>query len=206
MINPKTRKIYLAVGAVFILIVVFHNLGWLRRYETWLRNFAVPVLGEVNGLSIQMGNNYQFFKNRGDFIKAYNECSIAAEKYAILTSQLTQLSAENSELQTQLNYFKKNQVKHILAEVVGKEVLGAGQTIIINRGKNDGIAINNPVVADAGILIGKIIKVEDTISIVRLLNDNSSRIGSTILNHDKSLGVVEGGFGISLKMSLIPRD
>ncbi len=206
MLPSKTRKIYLTVGVVFVLVVGLHYLGWLRQYENWIRSFSIPALGGVHGLSIRMTDNYQFFKNREDFIKAYNECSIDAEKYLLLTSELTQLSAENAELQTQLNYFKKKQIKHILAEVVGREIIGTDKTIIIDRGGNDGITINDPVVVNDGILIGKIIKIADTISIVRLLNDNSSRIGSTILNHDKSLGVIEGGFGISLKMNLIPRD
>jgi rod shape-determining protein MreC len=41
---------------------------------------------------------------------------------------------------------------------------------------------------------------------VRLLNDNSSKIGATILNTDRSLGVVEGGYGLSVKMNFIPRN
>ena len=206
MTSQKTRKTYLAVGVVLALVIVLHFLGWLSRYETWIKKLTVPVLGDVHGLSIQMGNNYQFFKNRSDFIKAYNECSIDAEKYKLLTSENSQLTVENSELRTQLNYFQKKQIRHVLAYVIGREILGTDQTVIIDRGLGDGIMINDPVVVDEGILIGKIIKTDDMISIVRLLNDNSSRIGSTILNRDRSLGVVEGGFGISLKMSLIPRD
>lgn len=206
MISGKTRKIYLAVGAVFVLILILHYLGWSQKFETEVRNLTVPILGGAHGLSIQMGDNYQFFKNRDDFIKAYNECNTDAEKNQLLSSQITQLSAENSELRTQLNYFEKKSIDHLLADVVGREIIGTDQTIIIDRGFRDGIRLSDPVVVEDGILIGKIIKTDETISIVRLLNDNSSRIGATILNRDKSLGVVEGGFGISLRMSLIPRD
>lgn len=206
MTPSKTHKIYPTIGAAFVLIITFHYLGWLRRYENLIINFSVPILSDAHGLSIQMGNNYQFFKNRSDFIKAYNDCSITSEKTVLLASEVTQLTTENSKLRTQLNYFQGKQAGHVLAEIVGREILDTDQTIIINRGGNDGIKINDPVVVDDGILIGKIIKIQDTISIVRLLNDNSTRIASTILNHDRSLGVVEGGFGISLKMNLIPRD
>jgi rod shape-determining protein MreC len=55
-------------------------------------------------------------------------------------------------------------------------------------------------------MIGKIIQVERDISVARLVNDNQSSVGATMLNRDRSLGVVEGGFGISLQMNLIPRD
>lgn len=206
MPQGMTRKTYLTVGIFFALIIVLHYLGWLKKIENSIINFTIPILSDVHGISIQIGDNYQFFKNRTDFFKAFNECSSEADKYALLTSQLVRLSDENSELKTQLNYFQNKPIKHILAEIVGKEIIDTDQTVIIDRGRNDGIKINDPVVVGEGILIGKIIKTDDTISIVRLLNDNSSRIGSTILNRDKSLGVVEGGFGISLKMNLIPRD
>lgn len=197
---------YLAAGLFFVLFILMHYLGWTRRYEDMIRNFTVPILSDIHGISIQTGSNYQFFKNRADFIRAYNECSINSEKYALLTSQISRLTDENSELRTQLNYFQGKGTKHLLANIVGREILGTEQTIIIDRGRNDGISLNDPVLVAEGILIGKIIKIENTISIVRLLNDNSSRIGATLLNHNKSIGVVEGGFGISLKMNLIPRD
>lgn len=197
---------YLTAGTIFVLIIALHYMGWLRRFENFLQNITVPVLSDVNGLSIKIGDNYRFFRNRSDFINTFNEYSVYAEKSSILTSEVTQYAAENAELRTQLNYFNKKTIQHLLADVVGRELENTDQTVIIDRGRNDGVEINDPVVVSDGILIGKIIKTDDTISIVRLLNNNLSRVGSTILNHDRSLGVVEGGFGISLKMNLIPRD
>jgi rod shape-determining protein MreC len=41
---------------------------------------------------------------------------------------------------------------------------------------------------------------------VRLVSDSLSRIEATLLNHDQTIGVVEGGFGISLQMKFVPRS
>lgn len=202
----KDQKIYLSIGVVFIFTIVLHFFRVLRPIEDGVRNITVPILGRVHGISINVGNNYQFFKNRSDFIAAYEECSAGAQKNDILISNVKMLTDENIELKKQLHYFDKKTINHVLANVVGREILSTEQSVIIDRGAKDGISIDDPVIVQDGILVGKVAKVNDTISVVRLLNDNTSRVGATILNKDKSLGVVEGGFGISLKMSLIPRD
>lgn len=202
----RDQKTYLAIGVIFVFIFILHFFGFLHPVEDGVRSITLPILGRVHGISINVGNNYQFFKNRADFIAAYKECSSGAQKNDILAANVKLLTDENTELKKQLHYFEKSPLKHILANVVGREIISTEQSIIIDRGGRDGVNVDDPVIVQDGILIGKIAKITDTISVVRLLNDNSSRVGATILNKDKSLGVVEGGFGISLKMSLIPRD
>src|SRR3989339_344017 len=91
-------------------------------------------------------------------------------------------------------------------EIVAKNLDTADQIVILNRGANDGIKIDSPVTSGDGILVGKIIKVEDNISFARVLSDNQSKIAATILNSDHSLGIIEGGFGLSIKMNFIPRN
>ena len=78
--------------------------------------------------------------------------------------------------------------------------------LIIKKGTLDNISIGDPVVVANGILIGQISKVEKDISYIRLTNDNESRIATMILNESESAGVVEGGYGISLRMKYIPRN
>lgn len=89
---------------------------------------------------------------------------------------------------------------------MAKNLDTADQIIILNRGANDGIKIDSPVTSGDGVLVGKIIKVEDSISFARVLSDNQSKIAATILNSDHSLGIIEGGFGLSIKMNFIPRN
>ncbi|MFA6105114.1 MAG: rod shape-determining protein MreC [Patescibacteria group bacterium] len=206
MAPNREKKIYLSVGAVFLLIIALHYLGWLSAVEEKIRITGLPILGSINGISIKIGDNYQFFKNRDDFIAAYEKNISNREESEVLTADVKRFSEENAELRRQLNYFQTHTQTHLLANVVGKELISSDQSIIIDRGSNDGLSEGDPAIIGNGILIGKIFKVEKSISFIRLLNDNTSRVGSTILNHDKSLGVIEGGFGISLKMNLIPRD
>jgi rod shape-determining protein MreC len=207
MPSDKDRKIYLSVGAVLLFTVVLHYIGWLLPVEQAIQGSVLPILGRVHGFSVEIGNNYQFFKDRNEFISAYQTCLKNTEKNDVLSAEVKQLTDENTELRSQLNYLSKStSTQHILANVVGREILSTEQTVIIDRGADDGIKVGDPVIVESGVLVGKIVKSDPKVSVARLLNDNTSRIGATVLNHDKSLGVVEGGFGISLKMNLIPRD
>lgn len=116
------------------------------------------------------------------------------------------LEQENFELKNQLNFKKHSSSTIITAEIVAKNLDTADQIIILNRGSNDGIKNDQPVIYGDGILIGKIIKLENNLSFARVLSDNQSKIAATILNSDHSLGVIEGGFGLSIKMTFIPRN
>ncbi len=200
------KKTYLYLGAILALLIILHYLGWIAPLEKLIRSSTIPIIGQVHTLSVRVGDNYQFFKDRGTFLKAYEECSKNTGRLAKTEADIKILKIDNDELKKQLYYLKKGEIGSVLAEVVGKELLGNEQTIIINRGAEDGIKVDQPAIVGEGILIGKVIKTEKDISIIRLINDNQSRVGAAILNQNRSIGVVEGGFGISLRMTLIPRD
>lgn len=203
---PTRKRTYLGLGVTFVLLVALHYIGILKPFEITLRKVTVPLFGGLHAFNVETGDNYRFFKNKDEFIKAYQQCVSSAERQTTLSADFKRLEDENVELKKQLSYVEKNKPAFVLAQVVGREISGIDQTIIINRGSNEKISLDQPVVVGNGILIGKIIKVEPDISVVRLVNDNQSRVAATILNNDKSLGIVEGGFGISLQMNLIPRD
>lgn len=206
MAGSPNHKTYFALGVVFVLIMVTHWLGWLLPVERGLRSLVAPALGQAHSLSIEVGDNYRFFKNKDEFIKSYQDLVLSTQNQMVQKAELHLLKEENSELQKQLNFKKKNNYTFILSEVIGRDIESIDQTVLLNRGSGDGVALNLPVIAGEGILVGKIIKVDVDTSVVRLVNDNQSRVGAAIINRNKSLGVVEGGFGISLQMNLIPRD
>lgn len=182
------------VIGVFFLIIFLHYLGALNFVENKLRNTIVLVLKPVTA-KIQENINTGFCLG--------TTTPFIADEITIKNKILEQ---ENFELKNQLNFKNKNLSQVVTAEIVAKNLDTADQVIVLNRGSNDGIVIDQPVIYGDGILIGKIIKVEESISFARVLSDNQSKIAGTILNSDHSLGIIEGGFGLSIKMTFIPRN
>lgn len=187
------KKTYLLVIGIFFLIIFVHYLGILNFAEDKIRNGFVFVLKPITN-KLQNNNN----------TACLNTGVLSTTDEQIIKNKV--LEQENEELREQLNFKKGVQSKSITAEIVAKNLDTSDQVIILNRGSNDGVLNDQPVIFGNGILVGKIIKVEENISFARVLSDNQSKIAGTILNNDHSLGVVEGGFGLSIKMTFIPRN
>ncbi|MFA6548059.1 MAG: rod shape-determining protein MreC [Candidatus Magasanikbacteria bacterium] len=188
------KKTYLIAMGIFFLIIIFHYLGALNFIENKLRNtivlFLKPITAKVQG-------------NNGLDSCVGTATSSTADQLSIRNKILEQ---ENFELKNQLNFKTHSTSSLITAEIVAKNLDTTDQVIVLNKGSVDGVKIDQPVIYGNGILVGKIIKVEEKVSFTRVLSDNQSKIAATILNNDHSLGVVEGGFGLSIKMSFIPRN
>lgn len=206
MVTNSIKKTYIYIGLIFIIIVLLHYLNWLRPVENLIRNLLVGTFSKSHSLSVKVNNEFQFFKDPQTFLEQYAVCNTKLQDKEVTEAKAKVLEKENNELKAQLNFIQKQNMHSLAVEVVGNDILGVEKIIIINAGKNSGIKTDSPVISNTGILVGKIIKVEDTISIVRLINDTQSRIQASILNNDNSLGVVEGGYGLSLKMQFVPRS
>jgi rod shape-determining protein MreC len=206
MISSKLKKTYAITGIVFVVIITGHYLGLFKPIENVARALIISPFSKSHVLSIKVNNKFQLFKDPDDFLNQYGLCVSELEEQNILKSKVSILEKENAELKKQLNFVQKSSTSTISVDVIGNDLVGTEKIIILNGGLKNSIKINDPVVVGEGIVVGKIIKVEDTISIARLISDNQSRISANVLNTDQSFGIVEGGYGLSLRMKFVPRS
>lgn len=193
--------------SIFLLIVVFivlHYTKVLGSTEYILRQFFSPISQKIFSLGSSLKEKKGFLS--GDLRQQNEILELKLLEYQKDTTVIKMLQDENNELREQLNFFQSKDLAHIGAEVIGRNIQPLGSTLVINRGKKDGIQEGNAAIIANGILIGKVIQAEEESSLVRLLNDNQSKIAATILNREKSIGIVEGGFGISVRMNFIPQQ
>ncbi|MCX6780164.1 MAG: rod shape-determining protein MreC [Candidatus Magasanikbacteria bacterium] len=174
-------------------MIALHYFGWLNTAENKIRNFFLWAIHPINKQSFQINNSDEAL-------------TAALAQTDLLDARNKTLEKENNELRLELNFKAKDKFKLLGAEVVAKNIEAIDQVVILNRGTIDGVKVDQSVIYGDGILVGKIIKVENNISFARLLNDNQSKIAATVTNSDHSLGVVEGGYGLSIKMNFIPRN
>lgn len=79
------------------------------------------------------------------------------------------------------------------------------QSIVINRGSDDGLRLGQAAVSSSGVVIGKIVAVHQTTSVILLLIDGQSVISGRVINDARSPGAVRGERGLALNMSFIPK-
>lgn len=202
--NRPSLRTFLSIFSLIVLFIILHYIGALNKTEYFLRGILSPISSRIYAGSV-------FIKNTEANARIDLKTELASTKNALLacqtdTAELKLLEDENAELRTQLNFFSNQKFVHIGAEVIGRNIEALGSTLVINRGQKDGVRVGNAVIVSNGVLIGKVAKVEEESSLVRLLNDNQSKVAATILNHEKSLGVIEGGYGISVRMDFIPQQ
>jgi rod shape-determining protein MreC len=69
----------------------------------------------------------------------------------------------------------------VAANVIGRDPTLWYQTITIDKGTDDGVALNDPVTGD-GALAGKVTTVEATVSVVTLITDHSYAVAASVMD------------------------
>lgn len=120
-------------------------------------------------------------------------------------AHLQTLVTEANILEEERAFLNDRTLRAISARVTSRSSEGLSEAIVINRGKQHGLSIGLPVIVNNGILIGTIIRVEDISSIVLLTTSPASHINAVVQNEQRSPGIIQGAFNISLEMRYIPQ-
>lgn len=169
----------------------------------------------LNNISSAQNSSYAFFTRLKYSFINYQEAQEYKKENLQLKSEINQLIYENSQLKiyeqenerlkASLNFFQENQYSYVMAKVIGKD-LNKDNTLIINKGSQDGLRAGYAAIVDEGIIIGKLIAVKDHISTVLLLTDNQSQLAISTLSSNKTAGLARGEYGLSLRVDFIPQN
>jgi len=206
MYRNKPFKRIAIVISVILLLIILHYLGVTKFIEQGGRAVVKPVYSFFYSTKLAFSDKYESFVKRDkkdEIFKKYKKLQAKNER---LKSDNLTLKEENKELKEKVNYFNNIKYKYISTNVISKNTDSVNQYLIINAGKKNGLKKNQPVVVLNGILAGVIEKVYENTAMVKLLNDNNIKIAATITNKDRSIGVIEGGYGLSVRMKSIPRN
>lgn len=198
-------KTVLGITAVVGFTILLHSLGWLGLLERSFR--SIPDVGSrfLYHASVALEEGRQLPESE-TLEKEYFRLLEVEQQYKLCQVEQTILTEERDELREQLHFVSRVGYRSVGADVIGKNIEPLGNTLIINRGSQDGLHLHQPVVTKQGMLIGKLARVDESTAVIRLLNDPSSKIAATVLNQDHSLGLIEGGYGLTVQMNFIPQN
>jgi len=203
--DARRRTTLVAVGTICAALIGLHFLGITTSIEVFLRNIISPASKQLYTWSVTIRGEEESFDRVEDLERAYTTLKQDYVDGLVDSVAIELLEQENSELKDTLNFFSENAYAHVGAVVVGRDIDSVGSTVVIDVGSSARIAVGDPVIARDGILIGRVARIHEETAIVRLIDDHLSKFGATVMNSEKSLGVVEGGFGLSVRMGLIPQ-
>lgn len=115
------------------------------------------------------------------------------------------LERELQQLQELLNMRQTLNLPTTGAYVIGSGVSNFEWTITIDKGAEDGIRVDMPVLASGG-LVGRVIEVAGSASEVELILDPGARVAARVLSAGSVTGILEGDGDQDLKLRLIPPE
>jgi len=104
--------------------------------------------------------------------------------------QLLEERAENKRLRPLLGFKEKARQSLLPAEIIGQDFSGWFQTMVIDRGKRDGIEEGMAVISIQGI-VGQVMEVSKSFSRVLLITDPNNAVAS-LTQRTRARGILEG--------------
>lgn len=133
-----------------------------------------------------------------------------------IPTQIQQLSIELAELKQSCQsimdekalekFSQQNSYTVIPSIIIGTNVSAVSPFSILNKGSRDGIIAGMPVIVGDGIVIGTIYTVRSQESTLLPITHPSTRIASSVLNEQRTIGIIQGSANVSLQLTLIPRS
>ena len=123
------------------------------------------------------------------FINKSREDNLDLQILRLKLVELEQEKAENVRLRKLLELAPQEGVKYIISEVILLESVNANEKIYINKGTNQGLDADMPVLSQ-GVLIGRIVKADANYSEVMLLTSKKSNV--SVLIDGQETGILRG--------------
>lgn len=177
-------------------------LGETRTlFERTVMTIFSPVPKVVNVVGQSASDLYHGYL---DMRRAVNENIELRRKVAELTQQnlkLQQSGGELARMRAILGYAEQFNMPTVLAKVIMLDKTGRFNSVILDRGSEHGVEVNDPVVSPDG-LVGRVVLTTKDMSKVQLLTDGTATVGA-LLDRTRRQGVLRGN-GARLELQYIP--
>lgn len=192
---------------IYISVLVVPFLVFFLRFDvltplkfTLVRALNVPI--EIISFPFYEAKKILFYH------RTFNEYQRLRGEVSVLKARLVgldELAAENIRLERLLTFKRSLVYPSVTASVIGRDPSGWSSSMIIDRGKEDGIRQGMPVINALGV-VGKIAEVSEGNSKVVLLTDPQFSVAA-LIQGSREIGLVTGSLqGEICRMRFISPD
>jgi rod shape-determining protein MreC len=193
----RYRNLTILVGVLFLQVLGLAvqvkrsaDAENTRLIRIWAVDLITPFergLVRVQNGSRNLWHNYFFLRG----VRAENrELKEQIEQMRLEQVRLSEDAAQAHRLQSLLAFKEQFIAKTVPAQVIGSSGSDLSRSIYIDKGSNDGIAQDMAVITAGGI-VGKVLRVYPSTSLVLMINDQSSGVG-VLLEKSRLQGVLRG--------------
>jgi rod shape-determining protein MreC len=198
-----------ALILVSFSILLFSTRSFVMDFRDVGLSAFSGVRGGIHGVTSLVSRTVLSIQELATLRREYAELTDRITRYEQVERTAVEIRQENSRLREQLGFSETLLVKHIPAEVIGRDPDNLFSALVINKGKQSGLTNNMPVIAyQNGIqaLVGKVVQAGQFESLVMPVYDVSFYVSSR-LSESRYEGLVEGQGSpeASLLMRAIPK-
>ncbi len=164
--------------------------GGTRKLQSNVYQLIAPFLSSGAGLQKQITSVRSNLKSLDDLQAENSSLRVENRSLKATNQALRDVEHEVNRLRHALNYRERSVFKLVPAEVITRDSSTWWRTVTINRGKQDRIESDMPVVTDEG-LVGKTTTVSENIAIVLLVSDENCRVAANV-EGTREQGIVTG--------------
>jgi rod shape-determining protein MreC len=161
-----------------------------RKFKGGVYQLLGPFLTSGSGIQKQITSVRTGLKSLEQLERENATLQVENRALRATNQGLRDLEHEVNRLRHALNYRERSVFKLIPAEVVTRDSSTWWRTMTINRGKQDAVESDMPVVTDEG-LVGKTTTVSENISIVLLTSDENCKVAASV-EGTREQGIVSG--------------
>lgn len=184
----------LVLCGVLLLLALFLLGSTVGGQFGVVQQMIMQGMGPVQGVASKMMGSLQVFA--GDYLALWHirddnkQLRLKIADYQQQLDQLREAYARNRYLENELAFKKVENFPSLTARVVGKDPSFWFQTLIVDRGKTDGVSEGMVARTSLGV-VGQIIQVSDNYSKILLINAPSSAIDAMI-QKNRVRGILKG--------------
>ena len=209
LIRHKSIAAFIFFTLFCIVSLAVQSSTFTLTVEGIISALVMPFQKAYDGIQGGVSRLWAGFTELTQVREELQRTRMKLQKYESMTGEMSEIRRENDRLRQILGMKERVEFDVVPASIISKDPDNWFRTIIINKGSNDGIRENMPVIAYQGgqkAIVGKVIEVRGGISRVAPIVSSEIRIGVK-LQESRFPGLLSGFAGGSnlCKMDYINR-
>lgn len=187
-IDPKYILLVLSILCIILIVVSFKFEDKMSPIKTTVGDMVTPMQKGINTIGAKLSEKINYLQKMQDLIdenaKLKEEVNQLSYKNRILQQEQYELESLRKQYKLDAEY---SSYPKVAAKVISGEATNWFNTFTINKGKDDGLAVDMNVIAGEG-LVGIITEVGHHYARVRsIIDDNSNLSGMFLKTNDSFL-------------------
>jgi rod shape-determining protein MreC len=186
----RSSIVAIVIFAAALLALLSIGPQATRKIQATFFQVISPFLKTGSGLERQITSVRAGLKSLEDLERENAALRVENRSLKATNEALRDVQHEINRLRLALNYRQRSLFRLVAAEIISRDSSTWWRTVTINRGSEDGLAPEMPVLTDEG-LVGRTTTVSESVAVVLLVSDENCRVAASV-EGTREQGIVTG--------------